>query len=974
MSKRKWSRLLAIALSVMLMVGSLSIVGITASAASWDGTVDTTFTGYGTQSNPYQITSAAELAGLASKVNNGTNYMGTYFKLTVDIALNDTSNWEKWSYTVAPANKWTPIGGVSAEGTATAFAGTFDGDNHTISGIYIATDKSYQGLFGTLGQTGMGALKNLKIDKSYIQGYSYVGAIAGMGYGTITNCTNAGKVVGTGTNVGGVVGTNNAGSTVSSILGLDMMRGLTNCTNTGAVTGVSYVGGVLGYSNGMVTGCKNSGRVNGNSRTGTNIGGVVGCNLLMATSCSNSGTVSGHDDVGGVIGYNNGVVSGSHNTGAVQGAANYIGGIVGDNQMAVLQCYNTGKVSGVNDVGGLVGHNCGSLSTGYNTGVVSGAGSSYNVGGLAGYNVITISLSDLTKWSDVAKLSKTLIGGIGNCYNTAAVSGNSQVGGLVGQNGANIQHCYTIGKATGSSNIGLAIGSNSSSASYCYYMSDLGGNGVGTTSTGSLLGGSVVNPTGLTRVRMLEQNSYEDFDFIDVWEMGKATGYYFPTLKGMTPAASSCNHSFELLESKPGTCAGDGYQLYVCKYCSYSYEVPVKGGSHNYGPWTVTKAATCTTAGLQTHTCVTCGHIETQAVLATGHKFGSWTTSKAATCTASGTEKATCSVCGETKTRTIPALGHSFSQATVTKQATCTAAGEESGYCTRCHQKTSNTIPALGHKYGAWTVKKAATCTAAGVEKHECTRCGHEETQSIPAKGHIFDNPKVVRTATIYQTGLVQGKCKICGAANASQVIPCYWVDPVTGIRVETDEGVFLEGTEMHIERILDTNTNYKSIKDSLYGLSRTFEAYHIYATRNGEEVQPKGNVRITFAVPEGYGSDTLICLIHDDASIAKLETTASTEDNTITGVFSELGICAVAKNEESAMADDPANKYEEEWGTGGNVEEDEETNGEGLSKTTLIIIIVAVLLLLLLLLLLIGYIRYQKKQNQKKHNNDDLF
>lgn len=158
----------------------------------WDGTTAKKFAGgAGTVDDPYKISTGAELAYLAEKVNGGESYSGNYFKLTSDIRLNADD---------VPTggdslNSWKPIGDKSNH-----FQGTFDGDGHTISGLYIdftGTYKSknagkvYQGLFGyveggtvqNLIVTGSVAVKNV-LNKNV----SCIGGIVGYTDGTVQNC------------------------------------------------------------------------------------------------------------------------------------------------------------------------------------------------------------------------------------------------------------------------------------------------------------------------------------------------------------------------------------------------------------------------------------------------------------------------------------------------------------------------------------------------------------------------------------------------------------------------------------------------------------------------------------------------------------------------------------------------------------------------------------------------------------------
>ena len=146
----------------------------------------------------YLISTADELRLFASMVNSGQPSIKG--KLTADIELNDIDGWENWGNT-PPANSWTPIGNY--------FTGTFDGQGHTISGLYIiGSDYSiyYAGLFGSLEG---GTVENVGVTKSYIQSSDYTGGIVGLMYGgTIRNCYCTGIVRCQGYGGGGIVGMN----------------------------------------------------------------------------------------------------------------------------------------------------------------------------------------------------------------------------------------------------------------------------------------------------------------------------------------------------------------------------------------------------------------------------------------------------------------------------------------------------------------------------------------------------------------------------------------------------------------------------------------------------------------------------------------------------------------------------------------------------------------------------------------------
>ena len=268
----------------------------------------------------YLISIADELRLFASMVNGGQTSING--RLTADIELNNTTGWENWG-TTAPANSWTPIGS-----DANPFAGTLDGDGHSVSGIYINSEADYQGLVGFLDNGG--TLQNLGVKASYIKGGYYVGGVCGMNMmGTVTNCYNTGSVTGN-SYVGGVCGHNNYGT-------------VTNCYNTGSVTGNSQVGGVCGTNWGTVTNCYNTGSVTGNGQ----VGGVCGLNYSTVSNCYNTGNVTGNDYVGGVCGMNTmSTVSNCYNTGSVTGNS-YVGGLCGYNGATVTNCYYlTGKAAG----------------------------------------------------------------------------------------------------------------------------------------------------------------------------------------------------------------------------------------------------------------------------------------------------------------------------------------------------------------------------------------------------------------------------------------------------------------------------------------------------------------------------------------------------------------------------------------------------------------------------------------------------
>lgn len=261
----------------------------------------------------YQITTEGELRWFAEAVNNGDTSSNA--RLMNDITINSKVLSDDGSLISDPSSlkSWTPIG-TDADGMR--FTGTFDGQNHTITGLYIDGTADYVGLFGCVGVNGK--VINVTVADSYVSGNSDVGGICGL-------------------NTGGT---------------------LQGCHNIGTVSGASHVGGVCGINknSGTIQKCDNAGTVSG---TEFFVGGVCGTNDDSATleKSYNTGDVSGNSYVGGVCGLNggNGTVNGCYNTGTVRGS--YSGSVCGSNYSTVQNCYYLGGTNS-KAFGSGTGANC----------------------------------------------------------------------------------------------------------------------------------------------------------------------------------------------------------------------------------------------------------------------------------------------------------------------------------------------------------------------------------------------------------------------------------------------------------------------------------------------------------------------------------------------------------------------------------------------------------------------------------------
>ena len=196
---------------------------------------------------------------------------------------------------------------------------------------------------------------------------------------------------------------------------------------------------------------------------GDNVGGLVGRNEGAVTDSHVQGEVRGLDNVGGLVGLQYGAVSGSHSSGEVAGSTN-VGGLIGKigGGSAVTLSYSTAFVTGLDVVGGLAGANyAGPIVQCYATGRVKGRGS---IGGLVGRNWGTITATYATGSVHGNQLTGGLIGAnegrLNSSYATGWVSGKDHSGGLVGINGGTVFGSYSIGRATGIRAVGGLIGTN----------------------------------------------------------------------------------------------------------------------------------------------------------------------------------------------------------------------------------------------------------------------------------------------------------------------------------------------------------------------------------------------------------------------------------------------------------------------------------------------------------------------------------
>lgn len=173
----------------------------------------------------------------------------------------------------------------------TAFTGTLDGRNHTITGMKInRVGSQYVGLFSKF----YGTVKNLGLINVDITALDETAALTGYNYGIITNCYATGVINGGGGTVGGLGGQNKAGGVVTKCY----------CTCQ-AISNYKQIGGLFGVNEGSVSDCYATGTVS----SGKYIGGLIGENSATAsiTNCYSIGVVNGSVEyIGGLVGRNYG--------------------------------------------------------------------------------------------------------------------------------------------------------------------------------------------------------------------------------------------------------------------------------------------------------------------------------------------------------------------------------------------------------------------------------------------------------------------------------------------------------------------------------------------------------------------------------------------------------------------------------------------------------------------------------------------
>ena len=328
--------------------------------------------GNGTESNPWQIATAGQLYNVRNYT--GETHSDKYFIQIAHINLGELP----WN----DGEGWLPIGSSTP---ANRFFAHYNGNGYTINGMFINRTTGYQGLFA---YTQNATLIEITLSDFNITATTNIGGLVGYAVATtIDKCHLNGSVTASSNNIGGLAGRVENGSIV------------TDSHYSGNVSGLNYVGGLIGYLTfplSSVTNCYTTGNVTG---TGPgSYGGLIGYNMSSVISnCYSESEVSGVSSVGGLVGYHVGYVNqpfglieSCYSIGNVVGSGNNVGGLVGytNERSSITNSYSRGNADGVQRVGGLVGYHSsgGEIINCFSTGIPTG---SIN-GGLVGQGILYI--------------------------------------------------------------------------------------------------------------------------------------------------------------------------------------------------------------------------------------------------------------------------------------------------------------------------------------------------------------------------------------------------------------------------------------------------------------------------------------------------------------------------------------------------------------------------------------------------------
>lgn len=253
------------------------------------------------------------------------------------ILMNDldstTAGYDELAGPTANEGKgWHPIGGPGASGDGPPFTGTFDGQGYEIRDLFISLPSiGYVGLFSIVGEGGH--IEDIGIVNADVAATAYIGGLAGINKGTVSNSYF-----------------------------------------TGSVTAQSWAGGLVGQNDGSVSNSYSTSHVTGDSGAG----GLMAANIGIVSNCYATGNVTGNSGAGGLIAANSGTVSNSYSISSVTGNE-YLGGLVGyGDQGTVTSSFWDTQTSGQTTSAGGVGKTTEEMKA-----IATFTGAAWNIGEVA---------------------------------------------------------------------------------------------------------------------------------------------------------------------------------------------------------------------------------------------------------------------------------------------------------------------------------------------------------------------------------------------------------------------------------------------------------------------------------------------------------------------------------------------------------------------------------------------------------------
>ncbi len=428
--------------------------------------------GNGTEGNPYQVSTVNHLVNLQYLVNRNYHYIQT-----ADIDLNV----EPWNTNQG----WNTIGTIDEP-----FTGSYNGNGFSIANLYINRqgnvffEDEFQGLFGYVKNS---EFRNIKLVDVNITAMRCIGALIGRFWDD-------------------QVGTQ-----------------ITNCSSTGSIKttyrGSSYMGGLVGegrgesrQSRGLISESYSTVDISGGPTKGGYAGGIAGYNhFVRVESCWADSDIFVREFAGGLVGrtYGGDIIN-SYALGNVEVNTFYAGGLVSLSMYSnIRNSYAMGNVRG---------------GTFFISGLISYFGpADYTVEECFAGGNVTSNIASSSSYGVAGLVGRNFNGVIKNSYALGNVTGNNQIGGLIGVNTGHVAFCYSTGRVTAASHedrVGGLIAENTGEVESSYWD-------IQTSGQMESFGGIARSTNQMTYPYSM--NTYEDWDFNHTWRhcrYGLLNDYY----------------------------------------------------------------------------------------------------------------------------------------------------------------------------------------------------------------------------------------------------------------------------------------------------------------------------------------------------------------------------------------------------------------------------------------------------------------